>query len=168
MSVSFTVNGNRVTVDVPSDMPLLWVLRDELDLKGTKFGCGMAQCGACTVHLNGAPTRSCVTPASAVQGADVTTIEGLSPDGSHPVQRAWMELDVPQCGYCQAGQLMSAAVLLARRPDPTDADIDAAMNGNLCRCGTYLRIRQAIHRAAELPATDVMPAGQSGRQEEAS
>lgn len=163
MSVSFNVNGNRVTVDVPSDMPLLWVLRDELDLKGTKFGCGMAQCGACTVHLNGAPTRSCVTPVSAVQGAEVTTIEGLSADGSHPVQRAWMELDVPQCGYCQAGQLMSAAALLARRPDPTDADIDAAMNGNICRCGTYLRIRQAIHRAAELPAAAVGPAGQSGR-----
>ena len=163
MSVSFNVNGQRVTVDVPSDTPLLWVLRDELDLKGTKFGCGMAQCGACTVHLNGAPTRACVTPVSAVQGADVTTIEGLSPDGAHPVQRAWMELDVPQCGYCQAGQLMSAAALLARRPDPSDADIDAAMNGNICRCGTYLRIRQAIHRAADL-SSNTTPAGQSGRR----
>lgn len=167
MSVTFTVNSRRVTVDVPSDTPLLWVLRDELDLKGTKFGCGMAQCGACTVHLNGAPTRSCVTPVSAVAGAQVITIEGLSPDGSHPVQRAWMELDVPQCGYCQAGQLMSAAALLAGTPNPTDEDIDAAMNGNICRCGTYLRIRQAIHRAAELPA-GAAPAGQSGGLEEAS
>ena len=154
MPVTFTVNGKSATVDVPPDMPLLWVLRDVLDLKGTKFGCGIAQCGACTVHLNGAVTRSCMTPASAVQGATVTTIEGLSPDASHPLQRAWEELDVPQCGYCQAGQLMSAAALLARTPQPTDADIDAAMNGNLCRCGTYLRIRQAIHRAAGRPATE--------------
>jgi isoquinoline 1-oxidoreductase alpha subunit len=142
-------------------MPLLWVLRDVLDLKGTKFGCGMAQCGACTVHIGGRPTRSCVTPLSAVQGAEVTTIEGLSPDGSHPLQRAWEELDVPQCGYCQAGQLMSAAALLAKNPKPTDADIDAAMDGNLCRCATYLRIRQAIHRAATLPARDALPAGRS-------
>ena len=160
MTVSFKVNGKPTTVDVPADMPLLWVLREVLDLKGTKFGCGVAQCGACTVHLNGAPTRACTTPASAVQGADVVTIEGLSPDGSHPVQRAWEELDVPQCGYCQAGQIMSAAALLARKPKPTDADIDAAMNGNLCRCATYLRIRQAIHRAAALPA--VKASSQSG------
>jgi isoquinoline 1-oxidoreductase subunit alpha len=160
MPISFKVNGKAVTVDAPADMPLLWALRDVLDLKGTKFGCGAAQCGACTVHLNGAPTRSCVLPVSAVQGAEVTTIEGLSPDGTHPLQRAWEELDVPQCGYCQAGQLMSAAALLAKTPKPTDAQIDAAMNGNLCRCATYLRIRQAIHRAAEMPTT---PAAQAGR-----
>lgn len=162
MRVTFTVNGTRRTVDVPPDMPLLWVLRDELDLKGTKFGCGAAQCGACTVHLNGAPTRSCVLPASSLEGADIRTIEGLSPDASHPLQRAWLELDVPQCGYCQAGQLMSAASLLERNPNPTDADIDAAMNGNLCRCATYLRIRAAIHHAASLPRTDVEPAGRNG------
>ncbi len=131
MPVTFTVNGKSTTVDVPSDMPLLWVLRDVLDLKGTKFGCGVAQCGACTVHLNGNVTRSCILPITAVEGAQVTTIEGLSPDGTHPLQRAWQELDVPQCGYCQAGQLMSAAALLAQKPRPTDADIDAAMNGNL-------------------------------------
>jgi isoquinoline 1-oxidoreductase alpha subunit len=161
-TVTFRVNGKSVTVDVPADMPLLWVLRDALDLKGTKFGCGMAQCGACTVHLNGAPTRACVTPAAAVQGADVVTIEGLSPDASHPLQRAWEELDVPQCGYCQAGQLMSAAALLARTPRPSDADIDAAMNGNLCRCASYLRIRQAIHRAATMPSTEAAPSGRNG------
>ncbi len=153
MSVSFTVNGKSATVDVPSDMPLLWVLRDVLDLKGTKFGCGVAQCGACTVHLNGSATRSCILPITAVEGAQVTTIEGLSPDGSHPLQRAWQELDVPQCGYCQAGQLMSAAALLARTPKPTDAQIDAAMNGNLCRCATYHRIRAGIHAAAAMPRT---------------
>ena len=162
MTVTFRVNGNAATVDVPADTPLLWVLRDVLDLKGTKFGCGMAQCGACTVHLNGAATRSCVTPVSAVEGADVQTIEGLSPDGLHALQRAWEELDVPQCGYCQAGQLMSAAALLARTPDPTDADIDAAMNGNLCRCATYLRIRQAIHHAASLPRTESSGPGTNG------
>ncbi len=156
MKTRFKVNGKPATVDVPPDTPLLWVLRDVLDLKGTKFGCGMAQCGACTVHVGGEPTRSCVTPVSRVQGAEVTTIEGLSPDGSHPLQRAWQELDVPQCGYCQAGQLMSAAALLARHPKPTDADIDAAMNGNLCRCATYLRIRQAIHRAATMPAQEAL------------
>ena len=150
MKVSFRVNGRPRTVDVPGDMPLLWVLRDELDLKGTKFGCGIGQCGACTVHLKGAPTRSCSIPVSVVQGMEITTIEGLSPDGTHALQRAWEELDVPQCGYCQAGQLMSAAALLARTPKPSDAQIDEAMNGNLCRCATYLRIRQAIHRAAEL------------------
>jgi isoquinoline 1-oxidoreductase alpha subunit len=160
MTVSFTLNGKTTRVDVPGDMPLLWVLRDVLDLKGTKYGCGIAQCGACTVHLNGIPTRSCVTPASSIEGAKVTTIEGLSPDGGHPLQRAWEELDVPQCGYCQAGQLMSAAALLQRTPSPTDADIDAAMNGNICRCATYLRIRQAIHHAAALPATGN---GSSGR-----
>ncbi|HET8772065.1 MAG TPA: (2Fe-2S)-binding protein [Gemmatimonadaceae bacterium] len=154
MQVTLTVNGTSHTVDVPADMPLLWVLRDVLDLKGTKFGCGVAQCGACTVHLNGTPTRSCVLPASAVQGAAITTIEGLDPEGEHPLQRAWQELDVPQCGYCQAGQLMSAAALLKTKPKPTDADIDAAMNGNLCRCATYARIREGIHRAASLAANE--------------
>ena len=167
MKFTFTVNGTSATVDVPPDIPLLWVLRDALDLKGTKFGCGMALCGACTVHLNGVPTRSCVTPTSTVQGAVVTTIEGLSPDGSHPLQRAWQELDVPQCGYCQAGQLMSAAALLAKTRTPTDADIDTAMNDNLCRCGTYLRIRQAIHRAAALSATQAEPGGRPGGVKEA-
>jgi isoquinoline 1-oxidoreductase alpha subunit len=151
MSVTFTVNGKSATVDVAPDMPLLWVLRDVLALKGTKYGCGISQCGACTVHVKGVATRSCVLPVSAVRGAEITTIEGLSPDGTHPLQRAWEELDIPQCGYCQAGQLMSAAALLAKTPKPTDADIDAAMNGNLCRCATYLRIRQGIHRAAEAP-----------------
>jgi isoquinoline 1-oxidoreductase alpha subunit len=150
MKVRLKVNGQARTLDVPPEMPLLWALRDELDLKGTKFGCGAAQCGACTVHVNGTATRSCVLPVSAVQGSEVTTIEGLSSDGTHALQRAWEELDVPQCGYCQAGQLMSAASLLAKKPRPTDADIDTAMNGNLCRCATYQRIRQAIHRAAEL------------------
>jgi isoquinoline 1-oxidoreductase alpha subunit len=159
MLASFTVNGTPVSVDVPSDTPLLWVLRDTLDLKGTKFGCGMAQCGACTVHLSGSPTRSCVLPVSAVEGSDVTTIEGLSPDGSHPLQRAWVDLDVAQCGYCQAGQIMSAAGLLADDPSPTDEDIDEAMNGNLCRCATYLRIRQAIHAAARMTADDAPTGG---------
>ena len=154
MKVSFVVNGTPRTVDVPADMPLLWVLRDVLDLKGTKFGCGVSQCGACTVHINGAPTRSCALPAPAVQGATITTIEGLSSEGTHALQRAWEELDVPQCGYCQAGQLMSAAALLARTPKPTDADIDAAMNGNLCRCATYARIREGIHRAAAIAANN--------------
>ncbi len=148
MPFTLTVNGRSRSVDVPADMPLLWVLRDVLDLKGTKYGCGVAQCGACTVHVNGQPTRSCSVPASSVAGRRITTIEGLSPDGTHPLQRAWQEIDVPQCGYCQAGQLMSAAALLAKTPSPTDADIDAAMGGNICRCGTYLRIRQAIHQAA--------------------
>src|SRR6476659_821018 len=159
MAISFKLNGKSTTVDVPSDMPLLWVLRDVLDMKGTKFGCGIAQCGACTVHINGAATRSCTRRAATVAGTEVTTIEGLSPDGTHALQRAWEELDVPQCGYCQAGQLMSAAALLAKTPHPTDADIDAAMDGNLCRCATYLRIRQAIHRAADL----TMEATQAGR-----
>ena len=152
MKVTFKVNGKPAAVDVPGGMPLLWVLRDVLDLKGTKFGCGIAECGACTVHLDGEPIRSCIVPASGVQGAHVTTIEGLSPDGSHPLQRAWEEVDVPQCGYCQAGQIMSAAALLAKNPKPTDADIDAAMVGNICRCATYLRIRAAIHRATEWSA----------------
>jgi aerobic-type carbon monoxide dehydrogenase small subunit (CoxS/CutS family) len=153
MAVSFKVNGKAVSVDVSEDMPLLWVLRDVLDMKGTKYGCGIAQCGACTVHVDGNPTRSCQRRVASVAGANVTTIEGLSSDGTHPVQRAWEELDVPQCGYCQAGQLMSAAALLASKPNPSDADIDQAMNGNICRCATYLRIRQAIHRAAQMPAT---------------
>jgi isoquinoline 1-oxidoreductase alpha subunit len=168
MPVTFTVNGTSATVDVPGGTPLLWVLRDVLDLKGTKFGCGIAQCGACTVHLNGVPTRSCVTPIAAVERAAVLTVEGLSPDGTHPLQLAWAELDVPQCGYCQAGQLMSAAALLTAHPRPTDADIDAAMNGNLCRCGTYLRIRQAIHRAAAGAAGEAAPAGRPGGAEEAA
>jgi isoquinoline 1-oxidoreductase alpha subunit len=136
-------------VDVPADMPLLWALRDVLNLKGTKFGCGIGQCGACTVNIAGRATRSCHVPVSKVNGA-VTTIEGLSADGSHPLQRAWEEIDVPQCGYCQAGQIMTAAALLATNPKPTDAQITTAMNGNLCRCGTYLRIRQAVHRAVEM------------------
>ena len=154
MPITFKLNGKQTTVDVPGDTPLLWVLRDTLDLKGTKFGCGEGQCYACTVHVKGAPTRSCRTPVSAVQGADVTTIEGLSPDGTHPLQKAWTEVDVSQCGYCQPGQIMAAAALLAKTPKPTDADIDASMNPHICRCGTYLRIRQAIHRAAEMSAKD--------------
>ena len=144
------VNGTKHEVDAPPDMPLLWVLRDLMHLTGTKFGCGIAQCGACTVHVDGAPRRSCVTPVSTVEGKSVTTIEGLSKDGTHPVQRAWAELDVVQCGYCQSGQIMSAAALLATVPAPSDADIDQALSGNLCRCGTYQRIRAAVHRAAEL------------------
>ena len=151
MAFSLTINGKSTTVDVAADMPLLWVLRDTLNMKGTKFGCGIGQCGACTVHIAGKAVRSCQTPMSTAGNAVVTTIEGLSADGSHPVQRAWLEIDVPQCGYCQAGQLMSAAALLASIAKPTDADIDRAMTGNLCRCATYLRIRQAIHRAAEMP-----------------
>jgi isoquinoline 1-oxidoreductase subunit alpha len=148
MTFTLTVNGRSRTVDVPADMPLLWVLRDVLDLKGTKYGCGVSQCGACTVHVNGEPTRSCSVTASSVAGRRITTIEGLSNDGTHPLQRAWQEIDVPQCGYCQAGQIMTAAALLAKTPAPTDADIDNAMGGNICRCGTYIRIRQAIHQAA--------------------
>jgi isoquinoline 1-oxidoreductase alpha subunit len=148
MPFTLNVNGKAATVDVPADMPLLWVLRDILDLRGTKFGCGLGQCGACTVHLGGNPVRSCQTPVSRAAGTAITTIEGLAPDASHPLQRAWEELDVPQCGYCQAGQILSAAALLRRTPRPTDADIDTAMGGNLCRCATYTRIREAIHRAA--------------------
>jgi isoquinoline 1-oxidoreductase alpha subunit len=150
MSFKLTVNGQVTSVDVPADMPLLWVLRDVLNLKGTKYGCGIAQCGACTVHLNGKPVRSCMTSVAAASKGTVTTLEGLSHDGSHPVQVAWQDIDVPQCGYCQAGQIMSAAALLAAKPHPTDQDIDSAMNGNICRCGTYVRIRQAIHKAAAL------------------
>jgi isoquinoline 1-oxidoreductase subunit alpha len=148
--MKLNVNGVDRDVNAPSDMPLLWVLRDLLGLTGTKFGCGIAQCGACTVHLDGTPKRSCVTPASAAEGKKVTTIEGLSEDGTHPVQRAWAELDVVQCGYCQSGQIMSATALLEAKANPSDADIDAAMSGNICRCGTYQRVRAAVHRAAEL------------------
>jgi len=148
--ITLNLNGRDTTLDVDEDVPLLWVLREIAGLTGTKYGCGMALCGACTVHLEGAPVRSCVTPVAAASGKRVTTIEGLSSDNSHPVQRAWIELDVPQCGYCQSGQIMSAAALLAQNPQPTDADIDAAMSGNICRCGTYQRIRAAIHRAASL------------------
>lgn len=150
MATELDVNGKLHTVDVPGDKPLLWVLREDLGVTGTKFGCGIASCGACTVHIDGAPLRACVTPVSAVEGKTITTIEGLSENGSHPVQRAWAELDVVQCGYCQSGQIMSAAALLAAKPAPTDADIDAAMSGNICRCGTYPRIRAAVHRAAEI------------------
>jgi isoquinoline 1-oxidoreductase subunit alpha len=150
MAYTLTVNGRSMTADVSPDMPLLWALRDVLNLKGTKFGCGAGLCGACTVLLDGKPVRSCQTPVRTVGAKRVATIEGLSEDGSHPVQRAWMELDVPQCGYCQAGQIMAAVALLDKTPKPTDQDINTAMTGNLCRCGTYLRIRQAIHRAAEL------------------
>ncbi|HVT59604.1 MAG TPA: (2Fe-2S)-binding protein [Thermoanaerobaculia bacterium] len=144
------VNGQKHDVAVPGDMPLLWVLRDVLGLTGTKYGCGMAQCGACTVLVDGSPVRSCVRRAATVAGRAVTTIEGLSPRGDHPVQRAWTELDVVQCGYCQSGQIMAAVALLEAKPKPSDADIDAALAGNICRCGTYQRIRGAVHRAAEL------------------
>lgn len=143
------INGRSRTVNAAPDTPLLWVLRDSLELVGTKFGCGIGQCGACTVHLDGVPTRACQTPVSGVGRRRVTTIEGLNAKGEHPLQVAWQELDVPQCGYCQAGQIMSAAALLRANPKPSDADIDAAMSGNLCRCGTYLRIRKAIHSAAK-------------------
>ena len=152
MAITLKVNGQARTVDAPPDMPLLWVLRDLLDLPGTKFGCGVGQCGACTVHLKGIAIKSCSIPVAAVKDADITTIEGLSSDGSHPIQQAWQEIDVPQCGYCQAGQIMAASALLAKKPKPTDADIDQAMNGNLCRCATYLRIRKAVHRAAGIAA----------------
>jgi isoquinoline 1-oxidoreductase subunit alpha len=147
---TLTVNGTSQNIDADGDTPLLWVLRDHLSLTGTKYGCGMALCGACTVHVEGVATRSCVLPLKAVEGKRVATIEGLSKDRSHAVQRAWIELDVPQCGYCQSGQIMSAAALLATNPSPSDADIDAALSGNICRCGTYVRIRKAVHRAAEL------------------
>ena len=147
--VSLTVNGKRHDVDVAADMPLLWVIRETIGLTGTKFGCGLSQCGACTVHLDGQPIRSCATPVSSVGAKSVTTIEGLSPTASHALQLAWIAEQVPQCGYCQSGQLMSAAALLAKKSNPTDADIDTAMAGNICRCGTYQRIRRAIHRAAK-------------------
>jgi aerobic-type carbon monoxide dehydrogenase small subunit (CoxS/CutS family) len=150
--IEFVLNGSPVQVDVESDTPLLWVLRDSLKMNGTKFGCGAGLCGACTVHLAGAPVRSCQTPISAVSGLAVTTIEGIGANGLHPVQQAWIEGNVPQCGYCQSGQIMAAVALLAQTPQPTDDDIDGAMSGNLCRCGTYGRIRAAIHRAAELAA----------------
>jgi isoquinoline 1-oxidoreductase alpha subunit len=148
MRVDLNVNGKAVSVDVPADMPLLWVLRDELNLRGTKYGCGVGACGACTVHLRGRAVRSCQVKVADAAKAPVVTIEGLSPNGTHPLQQVWKELDVPECGYCQAGQIMSAAALLQTTPDPSDAQIDAAMNGNICRCGTYVRIRQGIHRAA--------------------
>ncbi len=150
MAISVTVNGKSVNVDVPANMPLLWVLRDELEMCGTKYGCGMGQCGACTVHQDGEPIRSCLTPVGSVAGKKITTIEGLSPEGAHALQKAWMEIDVPQCGYCQAGQLMSAAALLAKKPNPTDAEIENAMDGNLCRCGTYIRIKKAIKLASRM------------------
>ena len=155
MPYTLNVNGRSATVDVPAEMPLLWVIRDVLNLKGTKFGCGIGQCGACTVHVRGRAVRACQTPVSAVANAPITTLEGLSADGTHPLQIAWRDIDVPQCGYCQAGQIMSAAALLATTPKPSDEDIDRAMNGNVCRCGTYIRIREAIHKAAGMPARTV-------------
>jgi isoquinoline 1-oxidoreductase alpha subunit len=165
MAYKLNVNGQTTTVDVPADMPLLWVIRDVLNLKGTKFGCGIGQCGACTVHLRGRAVRSCLTPVSVAADAPITTLEGLSADGTHPVQIAWQEIDVPQCGYCQAGQMMSASALLARTPSPTDQEIDAAMTGNICRCGTYLRIREAIHKAASYGSKSTarhVPPGRNG------
>ncbi|HXZ14357.1 MAG TPA: (2Fe-2S)-binding protein [Candidatus Sulfotelmatobacter sp.] len=150
--ISFRVNGKPVELNVDPAMPLLWAIRENLGLTGTKFGCGVAQCGACTVLIDGGAVRSCVTPVSRAAGREVTTIEGLSADLSHPLQRAWIEIDVPQCGYCQSGQIMSASGLLRAKPKPTDEDIDQAMTGNICRCGTYPRIRRAIHRAAEMMA----------------
>jgi len=148
MAFKITVNGKASTVDVPADTPLLWVIREVLNLPGTKYGCGMSLCGACTVHVNGEIARACVTPIAEVNGKQITTIEGLSANGTHPLQKAWMEVDVAQCGYCQAGQIMAAAALLKKTPKPTDAQIDSAMDANICRCGTYLRIREAIHKAA--------------------
>jgi isoquinoline 1-oxidoreductase alpha subunit len=165
MPFTLNVNGKATTVDVPGDMPLLWVLRDVLNLKGTKFGCGIAQCGACTVHRAGVAIRSCSTPVSTIGSAAITTIEGLSANGNHPLQIAWQDIDVPQCGYCQAGQIMSAAALLARTPKPTDEQINTAMSGNLCRCGTYVRIRAAIHRAANGPVRDTQTASARGAAE---
>jgi isoquinoline 1-oxidoreductase subunit alpha len=152
--VKFTLNGKSQAVDAAPAMPLLWVLRDKLGLTGTKFGCGMSLCGACTVHINGQAVRSCVTPVSSVAGKTVVTIEGLSANASHPIQKAWIEQDVPQCGYCQSGQIMTASALLAKTARPSDADIDEAMQGNICRCGTYDTIRSAIHRAAEIARTE--------------
>jgi isoquinoline 1-oxidoreductase alpha subunit len=148
--ITLIVNGKRSQVDAPADMPLLWVIREKLSLTGTKYGCGTSLCGACVVHMNGQPVRSCNTPLSAAAGKRITTIEGLSAKSDHPVQKAWIELDVPQCGFCQSGQIMSAAALLAKTPNPSDDDIDAAMTGNICRCGTYQRIRAGIHRAAQI------------------
>jgi isoquinoline 1-oxidoreductase subunit alpha len=166
MPYKLLVNGRSTTVDVPADMPLLWVIRDVLNLKGTKFGCGIGQCGACTVHIRGKAVRSCQTQVQTAADQAVTTLEGLSSDGSHPVQVAWQDVDVPQCGYCQAGQMMSAAALIATIAKPTDADIDKAMNGNICRCGTYLRIREAIHKAAAIGAA--RPSGSSARAQAAA
>jgi aerobic-type carbon monoxide dehydrogenase small subunit (CoxS/CutS family) len=162
MAIQFFVNGKPQSVDVPPNMPLLWVLRDTLGMTGTKFGCGMALCGACTVHIEGEATRSCITPISSVAGKKITTIEGISPDRSHPVQRAWIEVDVPQCGYCQSGQIMSAVALLAKNPKPSDTEIDEAMRGNICRCGTYQRIREAVHHAADLHKASTAPASLGG------
>jgi len=164
-TILLVVNGKQVKVEADARTPLLWVLRDALGLTGTKFGCGIAQCGACTVHLDGEPVRSCVTPVESCAGRKITTIEGLSSDRSHPVQKAWMEMDVPQCGYCQSGQIMTAAALLASTRKPTDEDIDAAMSGNICRCGTYHRIRAAVHRAATL-AAEASPAGRAAAASE--
>src|SRR5438477_3448320 len=157
MAISLTINGKEQSVDAEPNTPLLWVLRDTLGLTGTKFGCGMQLCGACTVHVDGVATRSCGAAISTVTGKSITTIEGLSADQSHPVQRAWIEADVPQCGYCQSGQIMSASALLARKQNPTDAEIDQAMRGNLCRCGTYSAIREAIHRAARYASGSKVP-----------
>lgn len=151
MAISFSLNGVPQSLDVSPDVPILWIVRDVVGLPGTKFGCGIAQCGACTIHLDGQLVRSCSTPIAAAAGKSITTIEGLASDTLHPLQRAWIDEDVPQCGYCQSGQLMSAAALLAANPDPSDADIDAALSGNVCRCGTYNRIRRAVHRAARAP-----------------
>jgi len=164
MAYQLNVNGRTSSVDVAADTPLLWVLRDTLNLKGTKFGCGAGLCGACTVHVNGVATRACQTPVTTAVGKKITTLEGLSADGTHPVQLAWTELDVPQCGYCQAGQMMSAASLLSRNNKPSDTDIDRAMNGNLCRCGTYLRIRAAIHRASTIMTSNAGRAGQTAEK----
>lgn len=161
---SLNINGSQREVDVAGETPLLWVLRDSLSLTGSKYGCGIGACGACTVQLNGVPTRSCMTPVSTVGRKQVTTIEGLDPKGAHPLQQAWLELDVPQCGYCQAGQLMSAAALLKENPKPTDAEIDGAMSGNLCRCATYTRIRAGIHRAAEIAAQPAAKAAKTAKK----
>ena len=163
MPYTLNVNGRSTTVDVPADMPLLWVLRDVLNLKGTKFGCGIGQCGACTVLFRGRATRACQTLVSTAASGPIVTLEGLSADGTHPLQRAWQEIDVPQCGYCQAGQIMAAAALLASTPKPSDADIDRAMTTNICRCGTYVRIREAVHRAAGLGSAPApRPTSQAG------
>jgi len=164
MAYQLNVNGRASSVDVAADTPLLWVLRDTMNLRGTKFGCGAGLCGACTVHINGVATRSCQTPVTTAVGKKITTLEGLSAEGTHPVQVAWTEMDVPQCGYCQAGQMMSASALLARNNKPTDIDIDRAMNGNLCRCGTYLRIRSAIHRASSIMTSSAGQAGQTAQK----
>ena len=152
--LTLNINGEKHTLDVPSDMPLLWALRDKLNMTGTKYSCGIGQCGTCTVLINGMPMRSCITPAASVAGMEVTTIEGLSEDGEHPVQQAWHKVDVPQCGYCQGGQILTAASLIERNANPTDADIDAAHSGNICRCGTYHRIRKAVKLAAEIKKGD--------------